>query len=131
MIICFQSMPKSLMTSWPHMPSQFQRIVYKALPTKSEITQKNSLRKILVLETLPRSVSDVPEDSNSSKPSQIICCHRSIETHADILLPSRYFTTTSAVPGSNQMIGQWISAFLFLTLRQSRPRTFQRSFDRS
>jgi hypothetical protein len=75
------------------MQSQFQRIVYKALPTKSSIIQGDSLRKTLVLEILPRPIHDASDskDSNASKPSQIISCQRSIETHADILLPSRYF----------------------------------------
>ena len=72
------------------MQSRFQRIVYQALPTKSK---DNSLRKTLVLETLPRPAPDASDskDLNASDPSQIICCQRSIETHADILLPSRYF----------------------------------------
>ena len=75
------------MTCWPHTQSQFQRIVYQALPQNFGTIRDNPLRETLVLEILP--TPDNP-DIKTSRPPLVIRCERSIEANADILLPSQY-----------------------------------------
>lgn len=73
------------MLLWPHLQRQLTRIVYKAR------RGDNEKRKTLTLEIIDSPA--VPNSGPSSvlEPhSENVICHRSIETHVDILLPSRH-----------------------------------------
>ena len=74
------------MLLWPHLQKQLTRIVYKARH------ENNEKRKRLTLEIIdsPAAPNSDPSSSVSEPHSENVLCHRSVETHVDILLPSRH-----------------------------------------
>jgi len=85
----FKSIPKSLMTSWPEAERQIRRVVYKSYP---ENVKQVELRTTLTLEISDDPVS-LGSDLRNLNPSipllPSIACQRSVESHLDVLLPSR------------------------------------------